>query len=188
MNAKAIINLKEGTIDLEGSEEIVSKYLDIFKEKISFSVSKSEIGELNRRTPKTMRESQPKDEEKTRKPRTAPKVDIEKFNIDGDKAKGVPALEDFMKAIDSEKLKSSHEFILAVSYYVTKVVKSIDFSDGNIEYAYKVLDTSNRPVHLRQIITNLKNKNSWFEPSDTDNKRWKLTRIGEIYYEKNLKS
>jgi len=59
------------------------------------------------------------------------------------------------------------------------------FSEGNVEYAYKVLKLNKRPIHLYQTMINIKNKNLWFEHDETNGK-WKLARAGEIHFDDKI--
>ncbi len=82
--------------------------------------------------------------------------------------------------------KSAPKFVITVGYYITSILKLEEFSEGNIEYAYKALGSTNRPAHLHQIIINQKNTKHWFEEGSSGDK-WKLSRLGEIYVESSLK-
>ncbi len=75
--------------------------------------------------------------------------------------------------------------ILTIAYFVNKILKTDFFTDGNVDYAYKLLKLDKRPNLLRQIITNIRTKELWFDKSE-DGKDWKLNRSGEIYIESKV--
>lgn len=108
---------------------------------------------------------------------SAKSVKAEQFDIF--KSAKKPALEDFLKE-RGVKDKNS-DLILAFAYYLIKYCGISNFSDGNIEYAYKALK-KNPPLHLRQTITNCKTNNLWF--NSTDDGKWILERKGENDFEK----
>jgi hypothetical protein len=108
--------------------------------------------------------------------KTSPKaVPVHDFNIDAGPDKD--SLEDFY---NGKNVHTTAERILVISYYVIKCNKQEYFTDGNIEFAYKVLGLE-RIAHLRQTISNTKNKHSWFKMT---NEGWVLERLGEIYVDK----
>jgi len=76
------------------------------------------------------------------------------------------------------------EYILCIGYYINHILEKDYFSDGNVDFAFRALKIS-RPNTLRQIITNIKNNDLWVEK--VEEKFWKLTRLGEIQYEKMIK-
>ena len=78
---------------------------------------------------------------------------------------------------------STNEKILTIAYYINKILNHEFFTDGNIDYAYKVLKLDNRPGSLRQTIINIKTRELWFDKSG---KNWILNRNGEIFFEEKL--
>lgn len=77
--------------------------------------------------------------------------------------------------------------IVTIAYYITKINFQEYFTEGNIDYAYRILNLGGKPVHLKQIITNLKNERIWFKKViDQGTVGWRLTRQGEIYVEEKL--
>ncbi|QMU28444.1 hypothetical protein [Adhaeribacter radiodurans] len=77
--------------------------------------------------------------------------------------------------------------IITIAYYITKVNHQEYFTEGNIDYAYRILNLGGKPAHLKQIIINLKNERLWFQKIiDNTTTGWKLTRQGEIYVEEKL--
>ncbi|PSR52977.1 hypothetical protein AHMF7605_05270 [Adhaeribacter arboris] len=77
--------------------------------------------------------------------------------------------------------------IITIAYYITKINHQEYFTEGNIDYAYRILNLNNKPAHLKQIIINLKNERLWFQKIiDNTTTGWKLTRQGEIYVEEKL--
>lgn len=108
---------------------------------------------------------------------SAKSVKVEQFDIF--KSAKKPALEDFLKE-RAVKDKNS-DLILALGYYIVKFCGASNFSDGNIEYGYKVLKKT-PPLHLRQTIINCKTNNMWF--NTTDDGKWTLERKGENDFEK----
>lgn len=93
-----------------------------------------------------------------------------------------------LKALFDEKNpgSSSVERVITIGYYINFILKEDNFSDGNIDYAYRVLKLDKRPKHLRQVITNIKNDYAYIE--NGEGKNWKLSRNGEIYVEEELPS
>ncbi|HAY34162.1 MAG TPA: hypothetical protein DCY06_08490 [Bacteroidetes bacterium] len=183
MDTKAKINLKEGLIELEGSEEFVSKYIDIFRSQINIT---SQDGKKEKDS-SNKKERNEKEKEPSKGKRKGPKkIIVEEFKVEADKTKKIPSFKEFLS---DKKItdKSSSKFILAVGYYITKIRGEQEFSEGNIEFAYKILDSTKRPTHLHQTIINQKNSKSWFEDGSVSDK-WELSRVGEIYIEKSFKS
>lgn len=177
---KAKINLKEGTIELEGSESFVRGYLDEFKELLKSS-PETEIPPVQNESPKAPAPKKaPTKKSTTTKARSgkksAPKVSMERFDIHGEG--NVPSLEAY---IEEKKPGTGNGNIIAViGHYITEKLNEDSFSEGQIEYAYKMLKIK-RPNHLRQIMINEKNKRDLFEPNAEDNTKWHLTRAGEIF-------
>lgn len=180
---KAKINLKEGTIELEGSESFVSGYLDEFKELLK-APQKTEP-KSPPPAPKAAAKKAPAKKAAASKATTgkkaAPKVSMERFDIHG--GNDIPSLSKFM---EEKKPGTGNGNIIAVmGFYITDLLGNDNFTEGQIEYAYKMLKLK-RPAHLRQIMINEKNKRDLFEADAEDSTLWSLTRTGEIYVSDSL--
>ncbi len=103
-------------------------------------------------------------------------VKIEEFDI---YEKG--GLQSFIEKFNATSTK---EYILCIGYFITKILEKESFSDGNVDYAFKVLKLPNKPNALRQIIINIKNNEMWIE--NAEEKNWKINRTGEIEYERRV--
>jgi hypothetical protein len=126
----------------------------------------------------TVKQSSRKSETKSRV--RAKSVELEKF--DAHKTDQAPSLEDFLV---EKQPKSSSEWLAVVAYYITKLKGLDTFSEGNIDYAYRILQRGDRPAHLRQVLINYKNKYDLFDFSP-DGDRWILTRTAVILVENKL--
>jgi hypothetical protein len=181
---KAKICVGNNSIELEGNENFVSKYLGHFEKFINSSSETKESftpsdKSINHITPKQNIQTVVKGDKKIK--RNVKSIEPEEFNIStsGD----IPSLEDFLK--QKSPGKAAGNIIPVIAYYLQVLKKSPYFTEGNIDFAYKALSIPERPVHIRQIIINKKNENLWFEESE-DGLSWKLTRTGEIYVEEKL--
>jgi len=77
--------------------------------------------------------------------------------------------------------------LVAMGYYITKINGQDYFTEGHIDFAYRLLNLSGKPIHLTQVITNLKNEKVWFQRiKQGDISGWRLTRQAEIYVEEKL--
>lgn len=186
METKALINLKEGSVELIGSEEFVSKYLDIFKDKLDLKrvPSKKEVIEVDdeeaietKQNELKIREKKEKRASKTTK---AKNITIEKFDMHKDEDN--PSLEEFLR--EKNPGKTTANVIAVIGYYITVLKGAEYFSEGNIDYAYRTLSIPKRPNHLRQIIINAKNDKDFFEQGEEG--KWKLARTGEIFVDEKL--
>lgn len=176
---KAKINLKEGTIELEGSETFVRGYLDEFKELLKTPQKAEQLQQPpapKAASPKKAPAKKAASSKKATGKKAAPKVSMERFDIHGNDE--IPSLSKFM---DEKKPGTANGNIIAViGFYITDLLGNDNFTEGQIEYAYKMLKLK-RPAHLRQIMINEKNKRDLFEADAEDSSQWSLTRTGEIY-------
>ncbi len=188
------MNLSEGSIELEGTEAFVIRYLDEFKvlmgdgrvkvaepENVSTkraTVSKRATKSKQGATP-NLTENSDKPEKKSKK--GAPKVTAERFDIHG--GGEVPPLKMFFE--EKKPGRANGDQIAVIGYYITELLGNKTFSEGQIEYAYKMLKLS-RPGHLHQVMINNKNDKDYYEQTDENGANWSLTRTGEIYVSDQL--
>ena len=184
MNAttKVRIDLNAGIIEIEGSEQFVTKYLDEFKTLIGRVPNSTKAHrKSNRSRPKKNDEG---DDSKDKKKVVPKKIKVEEFDIDGNTKEGISSLKEFLD--EKKAMESAPKAIIAVGYYITHLLGESEFSEGNIEFAYKALRLTGRPTHLHQIIINRKNSDAWFEQG-SDSTHWKLSRVGQLYVEESMK-
>jgi hypothetical protein len=110
----------------------------------------------------------------------AKSVDLEKF--DPHKTDKAQSLEDLLI---EKKPESAAEWLVVVGYYITKIKGQPSFSEGNVDYAYRITQRTDRPAHLRQVLINYKNNQDLFDFAP-DGTRWVLTRTAEILVEDKL--
>lgn len=177
-HAKVKLDLYNGIIEIEGPESFVVKYLEEYKTLFGQKTVKA-VKLRNQKKISIVNE--PKEPKNTKKQKTTPKVEMQKFDIEaGDNVK---SLKDFLD--EKKPGKSAANTILVIGYYITNLKGNDVFREGNIDYAYKALGLKGRPTHLRQIIINLKNERTWFEEG-SEKGTWKLDRAGEIFVEESL--
>lgn len=182
---RARINLREGLIELEGSEQFVSRYLDEFKELSNLTQQDSSLNR-EKTAPRVKIKKSDKSKEASgsgRKSKTIGNIDIEEFEVKATKENSNKSLKDFFESKNPPRDRGPAR-IIVMSYYIVKYAKIDEFSAGHIEFAFKALQLRNRPAHLQQVLINLKNSQKWLNPG-TDGK-WKLSRIGELYVDENL--
>jgi hypothetical protein len=139
-------------------------------------------GGLPIRTQRPKRTPAPKEASvKTTKSTKARSVTPEKF--DPHQSGDIQSLEKFF--LDKQPGKSTGQRIAVIAYYITRLKKEASFSEGQIDYAFRLLKLTGRPTFLRQILINNKNNNDWFDLAE-DGTRWLLTRTGEIFVEEKL--
>ena len=170
--------------EYEGPYELFDTVLERIKKvdlatDVTAVATKKKAG--NKVNKKTKLGAQAENKAKPSKKASAKKISSEKFDIYGDGAE-TPSLESFYNSIEIGN--SNAEKIVVIAYYIVEILGEELFTDGQIEFAFKMLKID-RPTHLRQIITNAKNEKDWFEKVD-DSSDWKLTRGGEIFVSKLL--
>ncbi|GGA98904.1 zinc ribbon domain-containing protein [Mucilaginibacter rubeus] len=111
-------------------------------------------------------------------------IAIEEFDLSKGVNPAKPSLEEFMSI--KKPGNSTYDRIVVIAYYITRLNKNEHFTEGQVEFAYKALQLSDRPGHLRQTINNIKNTKVWFK--DVSQGQWTLERIGEIYVDEKLPS
>jgi len=182
-NTRANISVGDIRIELEGGENFVlsqlAKYHAILFENNSVQ-KKAASGSMPIRAMEPRKDgldtSVPsKQEDKKAKPTKAAKISVERFDIHG--SKDIPSLQDFVK--EKKPGRSNAEKIAAIGYYISEIMGAEKFTEGQIEYAYKMLKY-NRPTYLHQIMINTKNDKDWFEPLE-EHGEWALTRSGDIF-------
>lgn len=184
MKTKVKINLKEGLIELEGSEVFVSKYLDIYKVQLSdYEKGRVENDEKKQpeNKPKAKAKKKQSEAKKQSKSSKTKNITAEKFNIHGDD--DTPSLEEFFK--EKSPGRTTGDRIAVIGYYIQYIKKQEFFTEGNIDFAYRMLKLTGRPKHLYQIMINNKNQKDLFEQLEGEG-QWVLTRTGEIFVEEKL--
>lgn len=183
------MNLSEGSIELEGTEAFVTRYLDEFKvligdgrvKQVEPAKAANKRVTASKRTTASKRIENPDKPE--RKPKKgAPKVTAERFDVHGG-GNDVPSLKAFFE--EKKPGRANGDQIAVIGYYITELLANETFSEGQIEYAYKMLKL-NRPGHLHQVMINNKNEKDYYEQTDENGANWSLTRTGEIYVSDQL--
>jgi len=170
------------TIELEGSEAFVTKYLEEFKVILLAQPAKPS----NRKTVRALRQSKQNIDEPSSsdgakpvgKPKRAraPRLVAEKYDIHG--GNGKPSLKEFFD--QKNPGKANGDRIAVIGYYITEILGNPTFSEGQVEYSFKMLGLD-RPAHLHQIMINTKNERDYYEQVDGEHGRWNMTRGGDIF-------
>lgn len=183
MTTKAKIDLVNNVVELEGSEQFVTKYLDEFRQLLRdrpIAYAPNEHSPPSQSGKKKTKKEKTIPAKKTKGPK---KVEIEEFDIEGDTASSIPSLREFYK--EKKPGTSNHKRIVVFAYYINHILKKQEFSEGQIEYAYKALGISGRPSYLHQAMIDLKNKKAWLENGSGSDK-WAIKRLGELFVEERL--
>jgi hypothetical protein len=178
LTAKASINLKEGTVQLEGSEQFVEKYLDEFKDLIKPSISLLENQDSSETELLFKAIAKQNTVPKSKKIRKIKDIKPEEFDMF---PREKPSLEAFL--LQKKPGASAKEKIIVIAYYIKHTLNVESFSEGNIEFVYRTLKLTGKPVHLRQMLTDLKNKDIWVE---NISENWKISRVGEKFVEEKM--
>ena len=185
-NTKVRITLGEDSVELEGSEEFVAKHLDEFR---TLLISRANAGPPPKvqarkrsakvkviRTSPDVGEATQEVKSRSRTKAKAKKVVAARFDIHG--GDGKPSLKDFLD--EKRPGRANGACIAVIGYYITEILGEQSFSEGQVEYAYKMLNIK-RPNHLHQIMINTKNEKDYYEQVEGEESSWKLTRGGELF-------
>ncbi|MBK5215634.1 MAG: hypothetical protein JJE53_02415 [Candidatus Pacebacteria bacterium] len=155
-------------------------FLEEGKKKVSIILNSTKLKNSSKKTvvKNGNRISEKQKTNKTNK--TSKRIDIKSENFEIH-PEGKTSLENFFK--EKNPNDTARERILVIAYYIKNILVQSGFTDGNIEFAYRALSLKNKPIHLRQVITNIKNDHMEI---GIDNDLWIITRIGEKFVDEKL--
>ena len=167
---KAKLNLKDGTIELEGSEAFVTKYLEIFrKEMKQFGFAEGEI--------KTQAPAPKKRRRRTGKtPRLVAAISID-LKEKGEK----PSLRNFYK---EKSPKSDMERVTVFSYYLKTYLGINKAEAGHVVSCCKEVHCR-IPADISQTFYNAQQHHAWLKV-EKNGKFASITIQGENLVEKDL--
>lgn len=171
---KAKLNLKEQSIELEGSEEFVKKYLEEFKSKLN------EQKQIINNSPKEMQKQKSNIPSFQRANQNKKSVDIKEEPFDLNVKQDKIALKDYMS---QKKPENNFEKTAVIGDYIITYISKNEFTEGQIMYAYKILGLP-RSTAFHQMFLDIKKKNWIIEGSAPS--KWKLTIAGEDFVKINL--
>jgi hypothetical protein len=167
------INLKEGTIELEGSEAFVTNYLEIFRK---------EMQEL--RLPTTAKVSEPKKKVKEEKPRRVSRkapTTIIPIPLDLKEKDDKPSLRKFFK---EKAPKSYAEKVTVFAYYLKKYLKINRMEAGHVVSCCKEVQ-SKAPTEISQLFYDVQRHQGWLNISNGRNFA-EINLSGENFVEYDL--
>jgi len=172
ITTKAKINLREGLIELEGSEKFVQENLDLFKDGI-----------LNLEKPKKIQEIKSKKEQKQKGDKRGKKEVLpQTISFEVGKKENAPSLIEFFKEKGDPVMH--YDVIVCIAYYIEKYSELKEFEEGHVLYAYKYLK-KRLPKNFHQAFIDSKNQKMWIENGSSE-KKWKLAYDGELHVENEL--
>lgn len=150
MVTKGKINLKEGTIELEGSETFVSKYLDLFKKEMKGTgfPSETETTDTGARTQKKRRQRIGK------KPRLVAAIALD-LKEKGEK----PSLRSLYKG---KNPKTNMEKVTVFAYYLKKHLKVNRIEAGHVVSCCKEVGCR-VPADISQTFYNTQQLHAWLK-------------------------
>jgi hypothetical protein len=149
---KARINLKEGTIELEGSEAFVSKYIDEFRQEIE-NLKPSVVG--------TSTKEETKSEIEKKKPAKGTQTVIP-IPIDLKGANGKPPLRDFFK---QKKPTNQSESVTVFAYYLREYLKINKMEPGHVASCCKEVGIK-VPTRISQMFYDIQRLKGWLNVGD----------------------
>lgn len=173
---RLVKTIKDGEFKL--TTDGVKTISDLVQGKIKAKVSKTAPTKRSTKNNKSEKESSG-----GKRGAKTPAKSVQTEDFDLYKTAKKTSLADFFKEKKVDD-NTAHR-ILAIAYYIKNICKLTSFSEGNVEFAYKVLNLNKRPLHLHQTILNTKLRKLWFDQDESTGK-WKLTRPGEVFFEENF--
>jgi len=165
--AKIRINQKEGTIEVEGSEEFVLKILQEHRELfISTKADKTTF-------PKKGRKLKKSESLEVRPKRKRQSPTIEAIDVDLSAGEGYPSLKDFY---NEKKPKSFLEKTTLFTYYLTEYKGIDEVSPGHLLTCYRGVN-SKLPKNIPQTILDAKNDKGWLT-ADSSSSVAKISNLG----------
>lgn len=183
MNSKLSVNITNGTLEVEGSEDFVKEIYKDFKELI-------EKANLPTPDPKVDDIPETKEKEKIKKTstktvstgtkaKTKPTGDV-KFLTDLNlRPKGKDSLKDFAAKYD---IKSGEELTLMIVYYLKEILKEQKVTINHIFTAYRELGEK-IPQHFRQTLTNQKNRKNWIDVTDWEDIKYTIPGMNHMEHD-----
>jgi hypothetical protein len=175
MVTKAKINLKEGTIELEGSEAFVTKYLEEFRKQIQdikFSETVTPAGKVKTHEVK----EKPTKKKVGKTPQT-----VAPIPLDLKKKDDKPALRDFFK----EKNPKSHmENLTVFAYYLKKHLNINEMQMGHVVSCCNEVERK-VPSNIPMMFRNIQHFKGWVDVL-TGGESAQITTQGENFVEFDL--
>jgi hypothetical protein len=173
---KAKINLKEGTIELEGSEAFVSRHLEAFEKQIKTFTPSQPSEEDTKKGSEEKSSEKPSRKRTSRIPQTVAPIPLDLKAKDGK-----PALRDFFK---EKNPTNQQENLTVYAYYLKKHLKINDMQVGHVVSCAKEVKRP-VPTNIPSVFNNIQHRKGWLNVG-SGGESAQIAIPGENYVEYDL--
>lgn len=182
MSSKLSINLNDGKLEIEGSEEFIKEMYNDFKILLSNKPESTPIkkelkveGEETQSEPISKKGVSTKVKKQTSgKPKHSNELKLlTDLNL---RPKGKTSLKDFASQY---QIKIAEELTLVVVYYLKQILGIEKVSINHVFTSYKELNKK-VPSTLKQVLTNHKNTKGWIDVTDWDEIKYTIQGMNHM--------